>query len=241
MGARSSSPITNQNLTMVAYEKLKQAIVRNQLRTGNCISGNKIAKKLNMSRTPVREAIQLLEKEGLVEIQNGVGFFVRQLTIKEMQEITEVRKLLECAALRASVEYFTQNSIQHLIDLWVSAKKNLSTRDQAQLETIRQLDSQTHNFLTHHCNNSYLIEILTSIDVRSTRIQYLSVDSHNVDGAVDQHVEILEALLQHDIARAVDLLEKHIYFAVTYLQSHPYLLDYGSGFYISDTDLDNIF
>jgi len=229
------------NLTMVAYEKIKQAIMLNELKFGYCISGNKISKMLNMSRTPVREAIQLLARDGLIEIQNGVGFFVKQLTITELEEITEVRRILECAALRSCIDDIPLSSLQKQTGHWGGLQAALCENGKVSLEEVRKLDTQTHNLLTHSCNNAYLREILESIELRSTRIQYLSVNPQNVSGAIDQHVEILEAVMQRDTERALGLLEKHIEFSVSYLLKHPALLDSGNGSYLSDEYLSGIF
>lgn len=230
-----------QNLTMIAYEKLRDAIIENRIQSGYCISGNKLAKQLNMSRTPVREAIQLLEKDGLIEIQKGIGFFVRQLTIPELKEITQVRKLLECEALRLSAPQLTKTMLEEQMRAWVEIGEDSSDSTQEKLRKSRIQDTQTHHFLTRYCNNGYLLEILKSIQMRSIRIQHLSIEALNVDGAIMQHVEILEALRDDALDLAIALLAQHIDFSVEYIQTHSYLIEHGNGSYLSPQQLQQIF
>lgn len=229
------------NLTMLAYEKMKEAIISCQMPTGCCISGSRIAQQLNMSRTPVREAIQLLEKEGLVEMQKGVGFYVHQLTVQELKEITQVRILLECAALRASVDHLHPDAIQELISEWYACRESIQDDGKEVLKKIRLMDTVTHEFLTRHCNNNYLIEILNSIEVRSIRVQYLSIEALNMQGAIQQHLDILLAVQVGRIEQAITLLVDHINFSLEYILNHPYLMHQGQGAYLSDDQLKSIF
>lgn len=205
------------NLTAIAYGKIKEAIMRNKLRPGYTISGCQIAKQLNMSRTPIREAIQILAQEDLVEIQKGVGFCVKSITLDELREISEVRTALECTALRTSIHTVPTSSIEELIRRWGTVYNHYVSGDKSALNGILELDSETHHMITHNGNNRYLISLIDHITLRVTRIQALTVGDDNALETIEQHVHILDAIRRKDLDEAESLLYKHILYSLSYV------------------------
>lgn len=210
-------------LTQLAYEKIKQAIITNKLKPGLPISGSQLAKYFQMSRTPIREAIQLLASEGLVEMKNGVGFYIKALTLKELKDINEVRIALQCAALRVAIEALPQAELEEHIRQWRLLEKKLAAEPRVSQESIDRivvLDIATHQMITRGCGNDYMLHLLDGVETRSTQVQYLAVDAGCALSTVEQHIEIIEAMLVKDLPKAMEKLEHHIRYSVDRIEQN---------------------
>ena len=213
------TPKEASNLTKIAYDKIKEAIISNELKPGLSISGNQLTQIFNMSRTPIREAVQLLANEDFVEMQKGVGFFVKEITPEELLDISEVRIALECSALRKTACQVSAAQIEEVIDRWLSLKKDIKKNgvNESIINMILCLDTETHRFITENCHNKYLNRLLDSIDQKITRIKNLALTPHNALDSITQHLGILEALRDNKVALAERRLTKHLKYSVTHL------------------------
>ena len=91
------------SLSQSAYNQIKDAICQGQIAPGDILSESQLASQLSMSRTPVREALRTLASEGFVDIRNGIGAYVKPLSSKDMEDLYEVRCLLEMQAIKTSI------------------------------------------------------------------------------------------------------------------------------------------
>ena len=101
-------------LSEQAYNQIKDAICQGSVAPGDILSENQIAQQLGMSRTPVREALRALASEGFVEIRNGIGAYVKPLSSKDMEDLYEVRCLLEMQAIKTSIYRISNDEIDDL-------------------------------------------------------------------------------------------------------------------------------
>ena len=97
-----------------AYDTLKRRILDNQLPPGAMLSEVALAQKLNMSRTPIREALKMLMRDDLVEIRDGVGTFVKSATQKDIEDAYAVRQALEVLAARTAIGAFSSEELDAL-------------------------------------------------------------------------------------------------------------------------------
>lgn len=211
-------PSTAPNLTNIAYDRIKADIMQNRIHAGECLSGCELAKKLNMSRTPVREALKLLENEGFVEIRNGVGIHIKEITKQDILEIIEVRVALECAALDSSAFELNGEALHKLEKNWLKLERDFKRGDLRDFNKLMQEDYRFHDFIVASSHNSYLLEMIKNVSDRFKRVQYLSVVALN--DAVDtirQHLELLEGLKKGRIREVRKLLREHISGAQTYI------------------------
>jgi len=148
---RSLSRTGAVNRTSIAYDALKESIFINKLKPGDHISENQVAQSLGMSRTPVREAIKVLASEGLVEIHNGVGIFVKQITTKEISDLFEVRAALECAALHTALECISDQELDAINEKWMKLKKKMDGGAKGDLSHLLDLDFQFHSLIVEIC------------------------------------------------------------------------------------------
>lgn len=206
------------NLTRIAYAALKNDIIMNKIKAGDCLSGCQLAKNLNMSRTPVREALNVLASEGFVEIRNGVGIYVRKVSEKDILELIEVRSALECSALEARTLTIDQEQLDSLYDGWLDFQNRINNGRKPDLDEVTTLDYATHDFIVCSSNNSYLMELTKNVSARFKQMQYLSVMGlDDTADTVNQHIEILASMRNGDIAQSVQLLRSHIMEAATYI------------------------
>jgi len=208
----------DSNLTKIAYVKLKNAILQNQFKSGRWLSGSKLAKAFNMSRTPVREALNILEKEGFVEIRNGLGVAVKEITENDIHELIEVRLALECCALESVTFEVDRPELERLEQGWREMQIKWREHRLSDLDEIMALDYATHDFLVASSHNSHLVGITKNISVHIRRVQFLSVTSLNaVDVTIQQHLDLLAAIIDGDIPTALVLLREHIQEAGPYI------------------------
>lgn len=202
--------LQKQNMTSMAYERIKQAIMLGKLKPGYRFSANQLVAQFGMSRTPIREAVQLLAHENLVELQKGTGFFVKSITVRELHEITEVRSALECLALRSALHEIKESELDALIGRWQDVRKQYQNGTQPTIGKILELDKETHHLFTHRTNNMYLISLLEDVSLRIHRIQALSLDIKNAAYVAEQHIDILESMRKKDMPKALEALERNI-------------------------------
>lgn len=209
------------NLTAMAYKIIRGAILNNEFKPGEFLSSLQLAKNMNMSRTPVREALNVLASEGLVDIQNGVGSYVKKLTQKEIKELYEVRIALECASLEAiinSSDKATQNKLDKLIQGWSKLEEKYQDGALTDLKEISVLDHKTHDFIVHGSKNSILIDLTANIQLKIQRLQHLSVMAlnHPLD-SIAQHANLLNSLKNKDAEHSIFLLKKHVRESMDYI------------------------
>lgn len=206
------------NLTKVAYVALKNIILMNKIKIGECLSGSQLAKKLKMSRTPVREALNILASEGLVEIRNGAGIYIKKVSEKDMLELLEVRSTLECSALESRTLDIDTETLNVLYEGWLAFQDRIRNGRMPSLDEVMGLDYQTHEFIVHSSKNDYLVELTKNVSDRVKQAQYLSVlGLDDLADTVKQHIGMLEAIRSGDIPQSARLLRSHIMGAAAYI------------------------
>jgi len=199
------------NRTSIAYDALRDSIFTNRLKPGDHLSENQVAESLGMSRTPVREAIKVLASEGLVEIHNGVGIFVRQITTKEIADLFEVRAALECAALHTALDLITDQELDAIQAQWTALKEKAEAGPRGDLGHLMNLDYQLHSLIVDRCRNDFLKQVINGIRMkirRYQRISALALDDER--DAINQHLEIIGCMKRRDLEPLSRVLAEHI-------------------------------
>src|SRR5512136_1547252 len=93
----------------IVYETLKKRIINHILQSGDPLNESTLSKDLKMSKTPIREAFQQLEKEGFIENIPGTGAFVSRISLQDIREIFEIREILECEVIKRVASRGTLN------------------------------------------------------------------------------------------------------------------------------------
>lgn len=189
-----------------AYSRLRESILGGLLTPGERISEPGLAEQLGISRTPVREALQRLAQEGLVELSPGRGARVRVLTPEEVLEVYEVRALLESEAARLAATNATKAELKGLEQYL----KTLSSLPKESYTQQMQVDFDFHTALVKASHNRLLARIYQ--DLRATlalvRSNMQTRSQHPVTRK--QHQAILQALQARDPKAAARAVREHV-------------------------------
>lgn len=202
------------NLARAAYEQIKEAIVTAKFKPGDSLSENMLASVLGMSRTPVREALRELAREDLVEILPGRGVFVKDISLKELKDVYEIRAVLECLAARTAIVNIGDDEIAAMKEAWQSILEQ-NRREEIAWDKISNLDNLFHRMIVDKSDNASLREIMGPVNQKILRYQLLAAQSlGDVEDTVRQHLGIIDLLEARDAEKLLPALVLHIEEAV---------------------------
>lgn len=194
------------SLRDVAYERLLALIVEGELRPGERLVEGSLGTRLGMSRSPVREALKLLEQDGFVTTSQFVGARVAVLGPEEAKEVFELRIVLEALAAKRAAEYSSAQDCQELQDILDEASAAIDGEDYADLA---RENLKFHAKVAELSRSSELQRVLNRL---SFKIEWLFHDYVHARGraACSEHTALLEAIRAHDGDLAEALARTHI-------------------------------
>lgn len=179
-------------------------ILREELEAGSRLSDSVLAAELGVSRTPVREALVRLEREGFLDVDVGRGFFVKPLSTQEVRDVYPVLWTLEILALRNSPPL--EAAVLRELDQ-INAAMLESTDD---AEQRIELDVEWHRTLLGKCGNACLLETIASLKTVIWRYEFAYMQNSGlIPVSTRTHEQIAEALASGDVEAAVPLLESN--------------------------------
>ncbi len=190
-----------------AYRHLKMAIVSAKLPAGSPISEIDIARDLGISRTPMREAIRQLERDGLVVRFANRGVFVRQVEMKEVLEIWQIREWLEPIASELAARTIAAEPLKSLRHRMTAVRD--SARGLAAYEAHHQLDFELHDLIFAAAGNTTLRTLVDGLNFRIMQMRMVHRPDR-LEAATAEHIEIIDALLARDGPAAADAMRKHL-------------------------------
>jgi len=192
----------------VIFNTLRQAIILGELKPGERLMEVHLAEKMGVSRTPVREAIRKLELEGLVNMVPRKGAHVADLSVKDIMDVLEVRACLDGLATSLAANRITQDEIKELRHIHMQFI-NYIERDNLQ-GSIKK-DVEFHDVIYRSSRNERLIQITSNLreQVQRFRVIYLK-DYSNTRDIINEHTEIIDALVAKDPVKAQEVAHKHI-------------------------------
>jgi DNA-binding GntR family transcriptional regulator len=198
-------PIEATSLRVQVAERLRTAIVTGKLRPGDPLTETALAEQLNVSRAPIREAIQDLENDGLVETVAYRGKRVKPLTVREVSEIREMRQHFEVMAVRRIVEHGTA-----VEDLWAPCRAMEEAAAAGDRDALIAADEAFHGTMIRLSDHDLLAQLWAGIYLRVHQIMSLrndqDVDLMDIAGT---HPPIVKALESSDLEYAVQLVSEH--------------------------------
>jgi DNA-binding GntR family transcriptional regulator len=198
-----------KSLKEKAYKNLKEMIISGKLKSNERIDEDLLSKSLDVSRTPIREAINKLEQEGWINIIPRKGMFVNNVSIKEINDVFQVRNNFEPIILEMAFERIEKKSLEELRSefLFFLNKKELSSEDNIKLDF---LDNQLHLLILKHCNNNFIIKMMENVYEHNMRIRNLSVQPKKRRiTATNEHIKIIDAILAENFPKALKELKLH--------------------------------
>ena len=196
-----------KNLAGPVYERIKADIFEFRLLPGSRFSENEVASRARVSRTPVREALFRLEREGYVQVHAKSGWSVRALDFEMLDHVYDLRVVLECAAVEKLCAGEPRAALAGLEKLWLVAPRNRLT-DGAR---VARLDEEFHAALVAAAGNPELTRMHQTVTERIRIVRRLDfTHPERIASTYIEHGQILRAILARKVARATQLLRGHI-------------------------------
>ena len=194
-----------------AYNWIKYAIESGELEMGEPLPENYLAEKIGVSRTPVREALRFLEQDGFVTIVPTKGAFVSEISLEDVKEIYDIRKLLEPFASLSAVNRVPEEEIDLMEKGWIEIQKMVDEGNLIDWNQISDMDYCLHFTIIKYSINKRISTILSSYHSQIKRFQLLSAESlADVKNTIKQHVDLLECLRERDSKKFSTQLHEHI-------------------------------
>ncbi|QDT66768.1 GntR family transcriptional regulator [Calycomorphotria hydatis] len=225
---RTNQPLTDEGLAneiahcdhgqrrRLIAESLLLEIFRGRIHSGQRLIIHDLAKRFGVSPTPIRESLIVLEGIGVIDLAPNRGAIVRNVSVVDVKEASQVRRALECQATKNACGRIDSQRLHELADTFqkVKAAKN---RFSTYIEEARDLDSALHDLITDSCGNRFLIRELNRIKLlfRALRDaaweqQRARNDKHRLVEEATEHLAIINALLENDRNKAARLMSRHI-------------------------------
>jgi DNA-binding GntR family transcriptional regulator len=189
------------------YQQLRGLLIRHELEPGDRIGLVELAERLEVSLTPLREALTRLREEGFVLHRPNRGYFVAEATLQEAKELLEMRQALECYALTLSVPTMTDAELEKLSEAVEAYRRMLDFPDRDRFLE----DKKLHLRLAAAARNQILFTTLEQIlDRIIMKLRVEELPRERGPAAHAEHARVLEAVRARDVETATRLLREHL-------------------------------
>jgi len=215
------------NVTGSALQFLREKIITGELKSGQKLNETSLSIKLGISRPPLREAFRILEKDHMVLNIPRKGTYVTELSVKNFEELSQIREMIECYA----IDLLKASNIKNLPKVTLALNRALSlpvplnSVDPEQLLNRIKVILNFHNSLVESSGNSRLANIYNSISFNLARYQFIYFYiSGAAQHSLDDHKRIFESISSGNYDQAKEELRKHIHYTVELVKNrilHP--------------------
>jgi DNA-binding GntR family transcriptional regulator len=204
-GWLSTAPPTSQTKVSAAYETIRRAIEEGALPPGQRLPMSQLEAELGMSPTPIREALRLLQSDGVVEHQPHRGMIVAEYTAEDVDEIFRLRLALEPLATGLAAERATAEELAHIAELHEEHVQAVAGDTAA---AAVALNTEWHRAIYATCGSRILQEFINRLWMAlPVRAVWVSSEARH---SLEEHVALMDALLARDGARATTLMAEHL-------------------------------
>lgn len=200
--------IQNKSISSIICDQLEEMILSGKIKSGERINESQLSKNLGVSRAPIREACRQLERSGMVEVRKNKGTFVKQIDLKEVEELYEIRGALDALAGEKAALVITdeqQDELHRLFELMRLATEN---EDHQQYFKVN-LDF--HMYIMRVAGNSSLISIYEGVCKKTSLFRQTSLSiPDRLPESLNDHRLIYDAIISKDSEKAASLMRKHI-------------------------------
>ena len=192
----------------VVFQTLREAILRGNIKPGERLMEIQLSQQLGVSRTPVREAIRMLELEGLVNMTPRKGAAVAAISEKSLRDVLEVRCALEELSVRLACERMSWEQFEQLR---ASNVKFAQVAEGEDITEIAKSDEAFHDIIYYSTDNDKLILLLNQLreQMYRYRIEHIKIKERR-SMLIREHQEIIDALRERDSQTAVLVMRRHI-------------------------------
>jgi len=192
----------------VVFNTLREAILRGDLKPGERLMELQLASQLGVSRTPIREAIRMLEQEGLAVTMPRKGAEVAKMTLKGMEDVLEIRAALDELASQLACERMTEEQLLRLEERKNAFERSLKTGN---VKAIAEADVSFHDVIYEATGNPKLVNMLNNLreQIYRYRIEYLK-NADNYPILIKEHEAIYESLIHRNKIDAKEAIAEHV-------------------------------
>ena len=207
---KESGAPSGSSRVATAYRRLKDAILSNELPGGFQALELEIAERLEMSRTPVREALIRLQDDGLVDVVPRRGMRVRNVSINDMREIYELLYCIEATAAELLAARHLAPNSRELLLLEEATDEMERCLERDDLDGWAEADARFHNYLLEFCGNARLAKIGAAMAAQCHRVRLLTLRLRpRPTDSTDDHRAVVRAIRNHDEESAHDIQRMH--------------------------------
>jgi DNA-binding GntR family transcriptional regulator len=197
--------INQQNLSFEAYNKIKQMILDDVLKSGEKIYQEKMAEKLGISKIPLIQALSILQKERLIKYTTGKGFSVRKISTTEFHELLDLRGALEGLAVKKIALNINDGIKKQLLSFLKDFEKYYQENN---LIKYAEVDKKFHFYIFETSKNSYLPHINESFNILI--LVYTKGFKSDLVASMGDHKDIIHAIIEGKGKKAAALIEQHL-------------------------------
>ncbi|PLX34961.1 MAG: GntR family transcriptional regulator [Clostridiales bacterium] len=198
----------NKSLTTVIFERIRDDILYGKYDKGEKIVEAKLAEEFNVSRTPVREALKQLELDDLVENIPNRGVVVKGISKQDIVDIFTIRLAIEGIAVEWAIERMDQEDMQKIKEIYELMEFYTFKKD---VKKFAELNTKFHEAIYKATKSRYLENVLKNYQVFMKVVRYKSLEKPGrLEGALNEHKRIVDALMEKDVDRAKDVVIEHV-------------------------------
>ncbi|MFV0464997.1 MAG: GntR family transcriptional regulator [Lachnospiraceae bacterium] len=192
----------------VVFQTLREAILKGELQPGERLMELQLASKLGVSRTPIREAIRMLQQEGLAVTIPRRGAEVAKMTEKDMEDVLQIRETLDILAAQLAADNINKSQLEELseaVQVFETATQTGNVRE------IAVTDVAFHDIIYKATGNPKLVVMLNNLreQIYRYRVEYLK-DHRNYPMLIDEHRKIYDALQKRDKEAVSKAMKDHV-------------------------------
>lgn len=189
-----------------AYNMIKEKIVTCELMPGDIIDEKSLIAQTGCSRTPVREALTILARDGLVRIAPRRGMFVTEISVKDIYDMFTLKQEVEPIIVRLGGAKVSEEKLLEFREIFQT------TMD---LRTYVEADTAFHALITDACDNKYFKLVMSVVSDQSRRVRILTNEKPaRIEQSSQEHLEIIDCLLNKDVEKAAQAMAVHYHNAL---------------------------
>jgi len=199
-----------KNLSDQIYDIILKNIIAGEYKAGDRIDTQKLVKEFNISRSPIKDALNKLYGAGIIDISPRIGHYVRKFTKNELIDLFEFRLILETSAIRKALRGPTEKEFD-LLRSSVEQSIELANNSEISMIAIFELDREFHRVLVSLAQNDLMSKIHNNIHILSHAVRMQFVETHErTMVAQNEHKEILKSIEKKDINKVESSITTHL-------------------------------
>lgn len=202
-----------------AYSEIKQRILDGEYSPGSFLAERRLAQQLEMSKTPIRSAIERLEAEGFVSVSPRQGIVVKEAAFHEIVDFFDIRIALETFVVRRLAGTLSSGEIERIQENLEAQRKHAEARTAQHVAAYVDLDAKFHLLLCEFFGNQEIVRSMTRQRDKVHRIvsKVLHQNLDRMPTSTEEHVEIAEAVIKGEKDQAAELMKDHLEYGKQYL------------------------